>query len=140
DRIDAMDAGLVQRMEGIDGRLTAGLTALEESFAERASDAVQEAVERRLGPAVDDMARIAAQIPVNADPLSAAKDPPAPALPRAHGEVVSKAAEALADRIDRTAIRIGDRFDREVETVVDQIGGTMATLATGIQRAPRTRD
>ena len=211
DRIDAMDAGLVQRMEGIDGRLTAGLTALEESFAERAGDSVQEAVERRLGPAVDDMARIAAQISVNADAISAAKDELsrgltralddrvaqlarmirsdnraladrlevveeqaaakeairavnelAAAIPgeindaldqrltllgelirretRAHGEVVSKAAEALADRIDRTAIRIGDRFDREVETVVDQIGGTMATLATGIQRAPRTRD
>jgi hypothetical protein len=60
---------------------------------------------------------------------------------RAHGEVVSKAAEAIADQIDRTAIRIGDRFDREVETVVDQIGGTMATLASGIQRAPgRNRD
>ena len=53
---------------------------------------------------------------------------------------VTSRIRSLADRIDRTAIRIGDRFDREVETVVDQIGGTMATLATGIQRAPRTRD
>src|SRR5438067_2748109 len=107
DRIDAMDAGLVQRMEGIDGRLTAGLTALEESFAERAGDAVQEAVERRLGPAVDDMARIAAQISVNADAISAAKDELGRGLTRALDDRVAQLARmfrsdnrALADRLE----------------------------------------
>jgi hypothetical protein len=50
-------------------------------------------------------------------------------------DMVTRAARALADRLDRTASTIGERFDREVETVVDSIGDTMATIATGLQRA-----
>jgi hypothetical protein len=50
-------------------------------------------------------------------------------------DTVSRAATALADRLDKTAVVIGDRFDRDVEVVVDQIGSTMQTLASGLQRS-----
>jgi hypothetical protein len=60
---------------------------------------------------------------------------------RSTAGVVAKVGGALADRIDRNTARIGQRFDREVESVVDQIGGTMANIATGLQRAaPRQGD
>jgi gas vesicle protein len=52
---------------------------------------------------------------------------------RSTADVVAKVGGALADRIDRNSQRIGERFDREVETVVDSIGGTMASLATGLR-------
>jgi hypothetical protein len=35
---------------------------------------------------------------------------------------------------------IGQRFDRDVEVVVDQIGSTMQTLASGLQRATPRAD
>jgi hypothetical protein len=50
-------------------------------------------------------------------------------------DTVARAATALADRLDKTAVVIGERFGRDVEVVVDQIGTTMQTLASGLSRA-----
>ena len=73
-RIEAMDRALTERAEAIDGRLSAGLSALEESFADRAGDAVEAAVERRLAPATDDLARTATQMSMSAEAVASVKD------------------------------------------------------------------
>jgi DNA anti-recombination protein RmuC len=106
-RVEAMDRSLTERVDGIDGRLNAGLGALEESFAERAGDAVEEAVDRRLAPATDDLARTAAQLAMSAEAITGVKDDMVAVLSRAIDDRVTQLARmirsdnrALADRLE----------------------------------------
>jgi hypothetical protein len=73
-RIETMDRALTERADAIDGRISAGLGALEEAFAERAGDAVEAAVERRLAPATDDLARTATQLSMSAEAVASVRD------------------------------------------------------------------
>jgi hypothetical protein len=107
DRIEAMDAGLLQRVVGMDDRLTAGLSALEESFADRAGEAVDRAVERKLGPALDAMSKIATQMTASAADISGATEELVRTLTLALDDRVAQLARlirsdnrALADRLE----------------------------------------
>jgi hypothetical protein len=154
ERVETMDRTLTERAEAIEGRLTAGLGALEESFAERTADAVEAAVGRRLAPATDDLARTAGQLSMSAEAVASVKEDIIGSLTRAMDDRVAQLARmirsdnrALADRLEvveeqaaaKEAIRAVNELAAAVPGEInDALDERLTILAELIRRESRS--
>ena len=144
---DRAAAALADRVEGLDRRLEAGLTALEESFAERATEAVDAALSSAKGEIIDAVTRamdervtqlammirsdnraLAERLEV-VEQQAAAKE-----AIRAVNELAAALPSEINDALDERLALIGDLIKRETRSYGDVVIKATGALADRIDR------
>jgi hypothetical protein len=144
---DRAAKALGDRVESIDQRLEAGLTALEESFAERASDAVEQALGAAKGEIIDAVkgaidervAQLATMIRSDNRALAerleiVEQQAAAKEAIRAVNELAAALPGEINDALDERLALIGDLIKRETRSYGDVVIKATGALADRIDR------
>jgi hypothetical protein len=144
---DRAAKALGDRVESIDRRLEAGLTALEESFAERATDAVEQALGAAKGEIIDAVkgaidervAQLATMIRSDNRALAerlevVEQQAAAKEAIRAVNELAAALPGEINDALDERLALIGDLIKRETRSYGDVVIKATGALADRIDR------